>query len=51
MQEEIANLMVWVLNNEKNGIVKHEAAFQIGLRNMRDKIPDFFTVHKMTKAM
>ena len=40
MQEEIANLMAWVLKNEKNGIVKHEAAFQIGLRNMRDKIPD-----------
>ena len=39
MQTEIADLMVWVLKNEKNGIVKHEAAFQIGLRNMRDKIP------------
>ncbi len=36
---EIADLMVWVLNNDNNGIVKHEAAFQIGVRNMRDKIP------------
>jgi HEAT repeat protein len=37
---EIAELMVWVLLNDDNGIVKHEAAFQIGVRNMRDKIPD-----------
>jgi HEAT repeat protein len=36
---EIADLMVWVLNNDNNGIVKHEAAFQIGVRNMRNKIP------------
>jgi len=28
---EIADLMVWVLNNDNNGIVKHEAAFQIGV--------------------
>jgi HEAT repeat protein len=32
--------MVWVLNNDDNGIVRHEAAFQIGLHNMRAKIPD-----------
>ena len=37
---EIADLMVWVLLNEDNGIIKHEAAFQIGLRNMKSKIPD-----------
>lgn len=37
---EIADLMVWVLRNDDNGIVKHEAAFQIGVRNMRTKIPD-----------
>ena len=28
-----------VLLNDDNGIVKHEAAFQIGVRNMRAKIP------------
>lgn len=39
-RQEVANLMVWVLIHEKNGIVKHEAAFQIGLRNFRDKIQD-----------
>jgi HEAT repeat protein len=37
--DEIAELLVWVLQNDDNGIVKHEAAFQIGLRNMRAKIP------------
>jgi HEAT repeat protein len=36
---EIADLMVWVLNNDDNGIVRHEAAFQIGLHNLRAKIP------------
>ena len=39
LRPEIEDLMVWVLDNEDNGIVKHEAAFQIGLRNMRSKIP------------
>ena len=39
-KKEVADLMVWVLQHEDNGIVKHEAAFQIGLRNFRDKIPD-----------
>jgi HEAT repeat protein len=37
---EIGDLMVWVLNNDDNGIVRHEAAFQIGLHNLRTKIPD-----------
>jgi len=37
---EIADLMVWVLIVNGNGIVRHEAAFQIGLHNMRAKIPD-----------
>lgn len=37
---EVANLMVWVLENDDNGVVKHEAAFQIAARNMRNKIPN-----------
>jgi HEAT repeat protein len=37
--DEIADLLVWVLQNDDNGIVKHEAAFQIAVRNMRAKIP------------
>lgn len=38
--EEVANLMVWVLKNDNNGVVKHEACFQVAARNMRKKIPD-----------
>ncbi|MGH9998635.1 MAG: HEAT repeat domain-containing protein [Nitrosopumilaceae archaeon] len=37
---EVADLMVWVLENDDNGVVKHEAAFQIAARNMRKKIPN-----------
>ena len=37
---EVADLMVWILENDDNGVVKHEAAFQIAARNMRKKIPD-----------
>lgn len=38
--DEVANLMSWVLQNDNNGVVKHEACFQIAARNMRKKIPD-----------
>jgi HEAT repeat protein len=38
--DEIADLMVWILQNDDNGVVKHEAAFQIAVRGMRAKIPD-----------
>jgi len=38
--DEVADLMVWILENDDNGVVKHEAAFQIAARNMRKKIPD-----------
>jgi HEAT repeat protein len=37
---EIADLLVWVLKYDNNIIVKHEASFQIGARNLRDKLPD-----------
>ena len=40
MYREIADLMAWVLKNETNGVVKHEACYQIAARNMREKIPD-----------
>lgn len=36
--KEIGDLMAWVCHNEKNDIVKHEACFQIGLRNLKDHI-------------
>ncbi|MFB5624925.1 MAG: HEAT repeat domain-containing protein [Nitrosopumilus sp.] len=34
-----ADLMEWVLKNDDNGVVKHEACYQIAGRNMRSKIP------------
>lgn len=58
---EISDLMVWILRNDDNGVVKHEAAFQIGLRNFRDKIHDLYytiehdqndiTVHEAIEAL
>ena len=38
--DKVADLMVWILQNDDNGVVKHEACFQIAARNMRNKIPD-----------
>lgn len=40
MFTEVANLMAWVLKNDANGVVKHEACYQIAARNMREQIPD-----------
>jgi len=37
---EVEDLMAWVLKNDDNGVVKHEACYQIAARNMRKKIPD-----------
>lgn len=37
---EVADLMAWVLENDDNSVVKHEACYQIAARNMRGKIPD-----------
>ena len=42
----IADFMVEILNKDTNGVVKHEAAFQIGLRNMREKLPDLINAIK-----
>ena len=39
MFEKVAELMEWVIKNDNNGVVKHEACFQIAARNMRKKIP------------
>jgi len=38
--DEVSDLMAWVLHNDDNGVVKHEACYQIAARNMRNKIPD-----------
>ncbi len=40
LYEKIADMLVWVLKNDKNGVVKHEAAYEIGKQNMINKIPD-----------
>lgn len=40
LYEKIADMLVWVLHNDKNGVVKHEAAYEIGRQNMINKIPD-----------
>lgn len=42
--KEIGDLMGWIIHHEKNDIVKHEACFQIGLRNFEDHIEDLVTV-------
>ena len=39
MFNKVADLIEWVLKNDNNGVVKHEASFQIAARNMRQKIP------------
>lgn len=38
--DKVADIMVWILENDDNGVVKHEACFQIAARNMRKKIPN-----------
>lgn len=38
--DRVADLMAWVLKNDENGVVKHEACYQIAARDMRNKIPD-----------
>jgi len=35
---KVADVIEWVLKNDNNGVVKHEASFQIAARNMRQKI-------------
>lgn len=47
---KVADLMVWVLKNDDNGVVKHEACFQIAARNMRDKISDLIDSSQNDKS-
>mgnify|MGYP002813372498 CR=1 FL=1 len=39
MFNKVSDVIEWVLNNDDNGVVKHEACFQVAARNMRQKIP------------
>jgi HEAT repeat protein len=36
---KIADVFEWVIKNDDNGVVKHEACYQIAARNMKEKIP------------
>jgi HEAT repeat protein len=36
---KVSDVLGWVLDNDDNGVVKHEACFQVAARNMRNKIP------------
>ena len=38
--DKVSDLMAWVLENDDNSVVKHEACYQIAMRKMEDKIPD-----------
>lgn len=38
--DQAADLMAWVLKNDSNSVVKHEACYQIAMRKMYKKIPD-----------
>ena len=38
--DQISDLMAWVLKNDDNSVVKHEACYQIAMRKMEKKIPD-----------
>lgn len=39
LRDKVADLIEWTLKNDNNGVVKHEACFQVAARNLRDKIP------------
>ena len=38
MFQKVSDVLEWVLLNDTNGVVKHEACFQVAARNMRQKI-------------
>jgi HEAT repeat protein len=37
--DKVSEAIEWVIKYDNNGVVKHEACFQIAARNMRQKIP------------
>jgi FOG: HEAT repeat len=49
-KQKIAEFLVAILYTDINSIVRHEAAFQIGLHNMRDKIPDLICAIKIDSS-
>ena len=51
MFKRVADLMVWVLQNDDNGVVKHEACYQIAARNLRSTIPDLIDASLNNKSV
>ena len=48
--DKAADLLVWVLENDDDGVVKHEVCYQISARNMRKKIPDLIKAGLSNKS-
>jgi len=38
--DQVSDLLAWALENDDDGVVKHEICYQIAASDMRDKIPD-----------
>jgi HEAT repeat protein len=51
MFEKVSEIMDWVLKHDDNGVVKHEACFQIAARNMRKKIPSLVNAGLYDKSI
>ena len=61
MFDKVSDAIEWVIKHDNNGVVKHEACFQIAARNMRHKIsvlvdaalhdPSVLTKHEAIEAL
>ncbi len=51
LRQKVADILEWTLKNDTNGVVKHEASFQIAARNLRDKIPILVDVALNDKSL
>lgn len=40
LKEKIEDILVYVLKNDKNAIVRHEAAYQLGEHEVLERLPD-----------
>ena len=48
---KVSDVLEWILKNDDNGVVKHEACFQIAARNMRNKIPTLVNTALYNKSI
>ncbi len=48
--DKAADLLVWVLENDDDGVVKHEVCYQVSARLMRKKIPDLLKAGLCNKS-